>query len=152
MLGNKLDAQECVNDALLKAWNAIPPARPEHPRAYLAKITRRIALDRLELSTRTKRGGGEFEAVLEEFSEVLPSPADTALEAETRELGKAVNEFVRGLPEREGNLFIRRCFYAEPVKTIAQSYGLTERYAANILSRTRKKLKAFLIKEGYIDE
>ena len=79
-------------------------------------------------------------------------PADTAGEAETRELGRAVNGFIRGLPEREANILIRRCFYSEPVKQIARSYGLNEKHAAVILGRTRKKLRAYLIKEGFIDE
>lgn len=150
LLGNWPDAEECVNDTLERAWSSIPPERPEHLKAYLAKITRRLALDKLERSGRQKRG--DAEAVLDELAEVLPSSADTAGEAETRELGRAVNGFIRSLPARDGDIFVRRCFYAEPVRSIARSYGLTEKYAANVLSRTRKKLRKYLIKEGYIDE
>ena len=150
LLENRQDAEECVNDALMRAWNAIPPARPGNLRAYLARTTRRLALDRLEQRSRRQRV--EADAVTEELAEVLPSNADTAGEAEVRELGKAVNEFIRRLPEREGSIFIMRCFHAESVKSIARRFGVSERYAANILSRTRKKLKKFLVKEGYIDE
>lgn len=150
LLEDRQDAEECVNDALMRAWNAIPPARPERLHAYLAKMTRRIALDRLE--QRSMRRRVEADAVADELAEVLPSEADTAGEAELRELGRAVNEFIRRLPEREGNIFIMRCFHAQTVRSIARRLGVSERYAANILSRTRKKLKKFLVKEGYIDE
>lgn len=150
LLEDRLDAEECVLDTLSRAWNAIPPERPILLRAYLAKITRRLALERLERAGRQKRG--EAQTVLDELAEVLPSSADTAGEAETRELTRAVNGFIRGLPEREANILIRRCFYSEPVKQIARSYGLNEKHAAVILGRTRKKLRAYLIKEGFIDE
>ena len=31
MLNNRLDAEECVNDAYLAVWNTVPPQRPAWP-------------------------------------------------------------------------------------------------------------------------
>lgn len=143
-------AEECVNDALLRAWNTIPPQQPTHLGAYLLKLTRNLALDGLRTRRAEKRGGGEAEAVLDELAEVLGAAesAESALDA--KELGAAVNRFVRALPEREGNVFIRRCFFAESAAEIAQRYGMSEGGVKVSLSRTRKKLKAFLESEGYL--
>ena len=69
---------------------------------------------------------------------------------EAKELREAIQRFVRALPEREGNVLVRRYFFVEPVADIAKRYGLTENNVMVILSRTRRKLKAHLLKEGYL--
>jgi len=142
-------ARECVNDAYLRAWNAIPPERPNHLRAFLAKLTRNLALDRLRAETAGKRGGGTVEAVLDELGEIadVGGAEDEVL---ARELGAAVSRFVRSLPPREGDIFVRRCFFAEDTADIARRCGLRANTVAASLSRTRKKLKAYLMEEGYL--
>lgn len=47
ILGDELDAEECVNDAYLRLWNLIPPARPEKLSAFLGKLVRGISIDRM---------------------------------------------------------------------------------------------------------
>lgn len=144
------DAGECVNDAYLRAWNAIPPERPAHLRAFLARLTRNAALDRYRAHSAEKRGGGEADAVLEELSEVVGA-GETAESAVTaKELGEAVNRFVRSLPRRESDIFVRRCFFADTAAEIAARYGMTEGNVKVTLSRTRKKLRIYLESEGYL--
>ena len=144
------DALECVNDAYLHAWNAIPPERPAHLRAFLARLTRNAALDRYRAYSAEKRGGGEPEAVLDELAEVI-GVSETAESAVTaKELGEAVNRFVRGLPRREGDVFIRRCFFADSTAEIAARYGMTESSVKVTLFRARTKLRVYLEKEGYL--
>lgn len=143
------DAEECVNDTWLRAWNAMPPERPAHLRMFLAKITRRLALNRHAALTAQKRGGGELPLVLAELEECLAGEADVHRAAEARELEACLRDFVRGLPEREGDIFLRRYFFTEPVAVIARARGLTENHVAVICSRTRQKLKSKLIREGY---
>ena len=144
------DARECVNDAYLRAWDAIPPERPTHLRAFLAKLTRNAAIDRYRADAAEKRGGGEPEAVLDELAEVVGA-GETAESAVTaKELGEAVNRFVRGLPRREGDVFIRRCFFAETTAEIAKRYGMTENNVKVTLFRARTKLRVYLEKEGYL--
>ena len=143
------DAEECVNDTWLRAWNAIPPQRPRVLRLFLARITRNLAFDRFQARSAEKRGGGELDLALDELAECLGG-ADTEAEFEARELGQCIRQFVRALPEREGNILVRRYFFADPVAEIAKRYGLSENNVMVILSRTRKKLKAHLLKEGYL--
>ena len=150
ILSDGADAEECVNDTYLGAWNAMPDARPAMLSAFLGKITRRLALDRWRAKYAAKRGGGETPLVLEELSECVPagdSPED-ALAA--RELEKAVNDFVRGLPPVEMGVFLRRYWYLESVKDTARRLGFSQSKVKSMLARTRKKLRAHLEKEGLL--
>lgn len=143
------DSEECVNDTWLHTWNAIPPQRPRMLRMFLAKITRNLSFDRFHARNAKKRGGGEIALVLDELAECLGGGADTEAAYEAKELRECIRCFVRSLPEREGNVLVRRYFFAESVADIAKRYGLTENNVTVILSRARKKLKVHLLKEGY---
>ena len=149
ILHNAEDSEECVNDTWLRAWNAIPPQRPDALRVFLAKITRNLAFNRFNARNAEKRGGGEIALVLDELGDCLGG-ADAETEYEAKELRRCVRLFVRSLPERDGNVLARRYFFAEPVADIAKRYGLSENNVMVILSRTRRKLKAHLMKEGYL--
>lgn len=149
ILHNTEDSEECVNDTWLHAWNAIPPQRPNVLRLFLAKITRNLSFDRFNARNAEKRGGGGIALVLDELGECLDGGADAEAAYEAKELRQCIRRFVRALPERDGNVLVRRYFFAEPVADIAKRYGLTENNVMVILSRTRRKLKACLLKEGY---
>lgn len=149
ILNNKEDSEECVNDTWLKAWNAIPPQKPHNLKLFLAKITRNLSFNRVESQNAKKRGNGELALVLDELTECLASHSDVESTYIAKELGESVRIFVRKLPEREGNVFVRRYFFAEPVAVIAKRYKMTENHVMVMLSRTRKKLKKYLAKEGY---
>ncbi len=152
VLRDKGEAEECVNDTYLRAWNAMPPKRPSLLRAFLAKITRRLAFNRYDANAAKKRGGGETAAVLEELAECIASETDVESEYMAKELGECVRNFVNTLPERDGNVFVRRYFFVDTVGEIAKRYGLKENNVAVILSRTRAKLKKTLEREGYFCE
>ena len=152
ILHNHEDAEECVNDTWLNAWNAIPPQRPTRLRLFLARITRNLSFNRFHARVAGKRGGGEMTVVLDELAECLASESDVERDYEYQELGRSLHQFVQGLPERDANVFIRRYFFTETMSVIAERYDLTEKNVSVILTRTRKKLKLHLIKEGYIDE
>lgn len=144
------DSEECVNDTWLHAWNAMPPQRPAVLRMFLAKITRSLSLDRFQARNAKKRGGGEIPLILEELAECLDSGADTEAACADKELGQSIASFVRKLPERSGNILVRRYFFAEPVADIARRYNLSENHVMVILSRSRRKLKAHLMQEGFL--
>ncbi len=146
------DSQECVNDTWLRAWDSIPPQRPSVLRLFLAKITRSIAFNRYNARNAEKRGGGEITAVLDELSECVAASSEVHAEYEAKELSRCINRFVHSLPERDGNVFLRRYFFNDSVSDIAVRYGLSENNVMVILSRTRKKLKKLLTEEGYISE
>ncbi len=144
------DSEECVNDTWLHAWNAIPPQKPNVLRMFLAKITRNLSFNRFNARSVEKRGGGEIPLVLDELSECLASEADVEATYEVTELEQCIRRFVRALPKRDRNVFVRRYFFTEPVASIAERYDLTVNNAMVILSRIRKKLKLELMKEGYL--
>ncbi len=150
ILHNSEDSEECVNDTWLHAWNAIPPQRPDVLRMFLAKITRNLSFDRFNARNAEKRGGGEIMLVLDELAECLAGGTDVEAAYEGKELEQCIQRFVRSLSERDGNVFLRRYFFTEPVAVIAERYDLTENNVMVILNRTRKKLKLELMKEGYL--
>ena len=152
ILHNNEDSEECVNDTWLNAWNAIPPQKPITLRMFLAKITRNLSFNRYESRNAEKRGGGEMHLVLDELAECIANETDTENEYLAKELEEIIRVFVRELPERECNIFIRRYFFTESISMISRRYGMTDNYVTVILSRIRKKLKVRLEKEGYFNE
>lgn len=149
ILHDPQDAEESVNDTWFHAWNAIPPARPRQLKWFLAKITRNLALDRYKAQNAEKRKAGETALILEELEECLPTKDATEQQLEAEELRTCINRFVHTLPARESNVFIRRYFFAESIPEIAQKYRLSQNHVSVMLSRTRKRLKDHLEKEGY---
>ena len=148
LLGSSRDVEEILSDTWLQTWLSIPPNRPENLKLYLAKIGRNLALNRLRERRAVRRGEG-VDAVLEELSEVLGGSSTEEI-VDARELQKAVNTFLRGLPRRDGDIFVRRCFYAESADEIATRYSMRPNTVTVSLHRTRKKLREYLIKEGYL--
>lgn len=149
ILCNMQDAEECVNDTWLRAWNSIPPACPERLGQYLGGITRHISLDKHRYNTRQSRGGGEVTVAYDEIHEIVDSGINVTTQTEQREMLLAIDRFLWSLPERECNVFIRRYYHLDAMKDIAKRYGLTVSNVKKILSRTREKLRIFLEKEGY---
>ena len=150
VLGDSLDAEECVNDAYLRTWNAIPPAEPSNFKMFLARITRNLALDRYRKSIREKRGGRAPLAALDEVAEIVADTSALDEESAEQEFVSLLSVFLRNLPQRERNVFIRRYFYFDSAEIIAEKFGLRESNVLVILSRTRQKLRELLRKEGYI--
>lgn len=144
------DVEEILSDTWLRAWNSIPPANPGSLKLYLARITRNLSFDRFRAKTREKRGGSAVVLAMEELRECADPSATPELALEQKELNLAVNSFLETLSKRERGIFLLRYFYLEPAAAIARRYSLREDHVRTILSRTRKKLKKYLIKEGLI--
>ena len=149
ILQNTEDCRECVNDTWLRTWYSIPPQKPKILRAFLAKITRNLAFDRYKAQNTQKRSG-EIEYVLYELAQCIAAGENVENRVIAGELRQAVNRFVRKLPLRERNIFVRRYFFLEAAADIGQKYSLSAGNVMVILSRTRKKLRTFLEKEGYL--
>ena len=152
VLHNIEDSEECVNDTWLQAWKAIPPKKPTRLQMFLAKITRNLSFNRYNARKTDKRGGGEIPLVLDELTECIAHESDIESEVLAKELGECINSFIKTLSEKDCNILIRRYFYVEPVAVIAKKYNMTDNYVMVSLSRTRKKLKAYLEKEWYFSE
>lgn len=146
ILQSPQDAEECVNDTLLRAWNSIPPASPSSLSAYLATVSRNVALDRYRLQHAEKRGG-EMGGALEELGECVTNTEQTSL-SDSSEIRDALNGFLSSLSTRTRIVFLRRYWYLCSVAEIAQSIHMTEGNVKVLLHRTRKQLKAYLEERG----
>ena len=147
ILKSREDAQECVSDAYLTAWNAIPPRRPADLGTYLGKITRNLSIDRLRTRNRDKRGGGEMPLALEELEEVVVGSDSPESEAIRKELAASMNRFLRKLTVQERYVFVRRYWYLDSLADIAKNTGFSGSKVASMLFRLRGRLKKQLIKE-----
>ncbi len=151
MLGPE-EAEECLNDTWLAAWNSIPPQKPAVLSAYLGKITRRLAIKRWRAASAQKRGGGEMALALEDLGDCVAGTDDAEQALETKELVALLEAFVRGLPDTERRLFLGRYWELTPVAALAKSFGFTESKVKSMLWRSRQKLRRALIREGFLDE
>ncbi len=143
------DAEECVNDAMLRLWEAIPPQKPARLRLFLGKIVRNLAFDRYKMRKTAKRGGGELNAVLDELAECVADENDVETVLDTRALRRSLSEFTAALPSRDRRLFVGRYFYAKRIGELAKELGIQESSCAVQLCRIRKKLRQHLEQEGF---
>lgn len=150
ILGSREDSEECINDAFLKAWELIPPNKPDRLSTFLGKLTRNVAINRLRQQNAQKRGGGEAAAVFDEISEFTPDKFSVEAETEKKELVNAINEFLKKLPAKKRKVFICRYWYCDSIRDIAAQEGLTESNVSVILNRTGQKLKKHLTEKGMI--
>lgn len=149
VLGDVRDAEECVSDALLAAWDSIPPARPEKLAAYLAKLTRNLALKRRRDQSRLKRGGAQYDLAYEELDASLPGRDNVEETLERCDLHTAIVAFLRTLSRTERRLFLCRYWYFDSIAELSRSLGFSESKVKSMLARSRGKLRRYLEKEGY---
>ena len=147
ILYSEPDCEEWVNDTYLRVWETIPPQKPNAFSAYLAKITRNLALNRHAYNSRKKRDSS-FDLVLDEISEMLPDPSTAPDSADDIALREAINSFLRSLSAETRIIFVRRYWYNSTIADIATEYSVSVGTVKSTLSRTRKKFRDHLQKEG----
>lgn len=148
ILQNHEDAEECVNDAFMGAWKAIPPAHPACLQAFLGKITRNLSINRLKERKARKRGGGQVDLVLSELEECIPAPDNVEQMMVGKSVAESISRYLYSLTEEKRNVFIRRYWYLYSIGEIAGQYGMSENKVALMLLRMRKGLRNHLEKEG----
>ena len=148
ILGSEEDAREYVNDTYHALWNSIPPQKPEPLRAYACRICKNNAISRLRKSKAAKRG--ELTVSLEELSECIGEDTLQQL-ADSKALGEAIDRFLGTLSKENRVLFLRRHWFGDSVSQIAKDRAMSETAVSIRLSRTRSKLKNYLIKEGFYE-
>ena len=146
--GSREDAEECVNDTWLRAWNAMPPQRPGILSAFFGKLTRNLSLDRWRYNRAAKRGGPQVETALEELGECLPAPGRPEDRLEERETAALISRFLREQPQLDRVLFLRRYWYLDSVAALAERFSMNENTVKSRLHRTRLRLKEVLLREG----
>ena len=148
ILGSSEDAEECVNDTWLRAWNAMPPQRPGILSAFFGKLTRNLSLDRWRRNKAAKRGGSQVEVALHELEDCLPDRRSPDEELEAGETAALISAFLRRQSEADRALFVRRYFHLEPLDSLARQFGMSMGQVKSKLHRMRGRLRLELEREG----
>ena len=143
IVNNMQDAEECINDAYLSLWNTIPPTHPNPLLTYSCKIVRNISLKKYYKSNALKRLSN-YTTSMEEIEFCLADLKTTETEIELKELTKTIEAFLDTLSTENRIIFMRRYWFADSCKNIAQQVGLTEKNVTVRLTRIRQKLKQYL--------
>ena len=147
ILEDEKDAEECVSETYLAAWNSIPPHEPaSYLYPYLARITRHLAIDRCRSRARAKQSLTEL---TDEMAECIPASGGPEEAADARLLGETIGRWLRTLTAEKRIIFLRRYWYMDTIGDIAQRLGIGQSKVKTTLHRCRKELRAFLEKEGY---
>lgn len=150
ILPTREDAEECINDAMLRLWNAIPPERPQSLKAYLGKTVRNLSLNRLSKINSQKRGNGQVDLLLSELSECLPSPERVEDRTDGHRLSALLNDFLAAQPKERRIVFVKRYFYAAELEKIAADCGMSLSKVKSMLHRMRGQLKKLLESEEFL--
>ncbi len=149
ILGTDEDAEECVNEALLALWNAIPPANPDPLSAFVSAVTRNQALKKYHKSRAAKRNSN-YDAALDELQNLFASSSSPENELYLKDIGDGINRFLEMQTEKNRVFFIRRYYFGDSVKDIAEATGNSPHFVSVRLQRTREALKKYLEKEGLL--
>ena len=150
IVSDTLDCEECLNDTYIGAWNAMPPARPTLLKSFLAKIMRRVAINRFHANQCQKRIASEYAVSLSELEDFMTNDESTETELETRELAKAISCFVRSLSDRQTYIFVSRYYIADPISKISGELGCSESTVKREITAIKNGLKKHLESEGYV--
>jgi len=147
ILGNFSDAEECENDTYIAVWNTIPPTRPHIFSAFLSKVVRNISINRYEYN-RAKKRNNEYDLILSELEDCVSGGQSVEEQFAAGEIAAYIDEFLKIQKEETRVIFVRRYWYADPVKDIASRMRLTESKVKIVLFRTRKDLQTYLEERG----
>ena len=148
ILENEQDADECLQDTYLKTWNSIPPQRPQVFRAFLAKITRNLSLDRYEAAQRQKRVPVGVCHPLDEVQELLPDPLGIERELQDAQIAQIITAYLDGTTDRRMYIFTSRYFFALSIGQIAKRLGCSQSLVSKELAAIKRELRAEFEKEG----
>lgn len=145
ILNNRLDAEECVNDAYLGTWNAIPPQRPNPLLAFVSKLVRNYSISRHRANTAMKRDSS-YNLAMSEIEHYLTDPVTVEERIKAKELASIIEDFLDTLSQENRVIFVRRYWFIDSYTEIAKQTGFTEKNISVRLTRCRKQLRKYLIK------
>lgn len=148
ILGDERDAEECLNDALLRLWDSVPPEQPLSLRAYIGRLTRNVSLNVLRDSQRQKRGGGEPILALGELSDCVPDHGTPERSVENAEISACIDRWLVSLPQDRRVAFVRRYWYLDSIAELSKRMGWSKSKTVSLLSRLRSSLREKLNSEG----
>lgn len=148
IVNNREDAEECRNDTYWKTWDTIPPQKPQVLYPYVMGICRFLSCNRISWKRAGKRNAAVIE-LTEELERCIPD-AKAEVSMRDREIGEVIGRFLKEQSEENKVIFMRRYWYAERIRAIAEELQVSEGKVKMSLSRSRKKLKEYLEKEGIV--
>ena len=151
VLSSQEDVEECLNDTWLRAWNSIPPEKPQYFRAYLSRIVKNLALSLFRKQHAEKRCNETFQLAFDELDEdILPTVESTEEAVDRNRLSACIDRFLETLPKKQRILFVRRYFYTDSIKELALRQGMSESAVKVSLHRIRKNLELVLREEEFL--
>lgn len=144
ILNDRWDAEECVNDAYLGVWNVIPPERPNPLLTFVCKIVRNISIKKYHAKTAVKRNSA-YDVAMEEVANYILSPQNVEKEIEAKELAHIIENFLDTLSVENRVIFMRRYWFSDTYKDIADRIGITEKTVSMRLTRIRKQMREYLV-------
>lgn len=148
ILNDTSDAEECLSDAYLGVWNAIPPHRPKNLLFFVRRVVRNLSINRYRKNTAQKRNS-HYDIALEELEDCLPSPVTVEAQIEAAELTRVIEGFLDSLNTENRVIFLRRYWYADSYADIGKRTGLREKVISVRLVRLRKQLAKYLSERGF---
>lgn len=150
ILSDRLDVEECANDTYLGVWNTIPPQTPDPLISYVCRIARNLAAKRFHSNTAQKRNR-QYDLVLDELAECLPSAVNVETDYAAKELSAAISRFLDSPGYEDRFCFVRRYWYADAVSDIAAQTRRSSHHVSVRLYRLREKLNRYLKEEGLLE-
>ncbi len=150
VLADRRDAEECVSSVYFRLWSSIPPAEPRDLTAYVAKAARNEAL--MKYRSNSAKGNPAVSVSLDELENCVADSGRAEDVLDSKELARAIGEYLKALPSEERGVFMRRYWFFDSAKAIAERFGTTEKRVNTLLAKTRRGLRRYLVKEEYINE
>ena len=144
IVNNRQDSEECVNDAYLGAWYAIPPAKPDPLLTYICKIVRNISLNIYYRKEAAKRSS-HYTVAMEEIEACIADQKTVEAEIEAKELARIIESFLDTLTVENRVIFMCRYWFSDSCKDIAGFMGLSEKNISVRLTRIREKMRKYLM-------
>lgn len=152
ILCDREDSRESVNDTYLRAWNSMPPHRPQILFTYLCRITRHLSIDRYRKRNSQKRQASEYACSLSELEDCISAGNVTEQEVDLHLLAAAIQDYLRTLPQEARDIFVGRYYFADSLREVASYYDMSESKVKSMLYRIRRGLRGWLEKEGFFGE
>lgn len=147
ILNNVPDAEECVNDTYLAAWNTIPPQNPNPLLTYICRIVRNLSIKKYHANTAEKRNSF-YDVALDELEDCISISETVEDKYMAEELADAINRFLGTLSKENRVMFVRRYWFSDSISEIAVLTKTSKHNVSVRISRTRSSLRKYLEKEG----
>lgn len=141
MLGRVADAEDVVQEAWLR-WAAADRSGVREPRAYLVRVTTRLAIDRLrQVRARSEAYVGPWlpEPYVTDFGDTVPDTAERAVLADS--VSFAVLVVLESLSPLERAVFVLREAFGFPYAEIAATLERGEAAVRQLAGRARRHVE-----------